>query len=70
MGLQSSRDRALIQERLPDEERYYGLESFGNTCYCNSVLQALYHCPPFRSEMLLEYREVRRATARGHGFMF
>jgi ubiquitin C-terminal hydrolase len=25
---------------------------FGNTCYCNSVMQALYFCMPFREAVL------------------
>lgn len=29
-----------------------GMENFGNTCYANSVLQALYHCRPFRDAMM------------------
>lgn len=28
------------------------LLQFGNTCYCNSVLQALYFCRPFRENVL------------------
>ncbi|KAB1282644.1 Ubiquitin carboxyl-terminal hydrolase 46 [Camelus dromedarius] len=28
------------------------LPQFGNTCYCNSVLQALYFCRPFRENVL------------------
>lgn len=28
------------------------LSQFGNTCYCNSVLQALYFCRPFRENVL------------------
>ncbi|CAF4623879.1 unnamed protein product, partial [Rotaria sp. Silwood2] len=33
---------------------------FGNTCYCNSVLQALYFCKPFR-ERVLNYRSTQKS---------
>ena len=45
-------DMNKIRNRLFD----FGLENFGNTCYCNSVLQALYFCKPFR-HAILEYHE-------------
>ena len=54
MGQGTSRpDKEFFQE-LPENERYFGFENFGNTCYCNSVLQALYFSPPFR-QRVLEY---------------
>ena len=30
---------------------------FGNTCYANSVLQALYFCKPFREKVLAHRKE-------------
>ncbi|GJM85328.1 hypothetical protein PR202_ga01769 [Eleusine coracana subsp. coracana] len=54
MGSSLSKLERAFGDQFPERERYFGLENFGNTCYCNSVLQALYYCKPFR-EQLLEY---------------
>ncbi|CAM9192142.1 unnamed protein product [Scytosiphon promiscuus] len=43
------------------QERFFGLENFGNTCYCNSVLQALYFCEPLRQHLA----QVREEDANG-----
>lgn len=34
--------------------KLYGMENFGNTCYCNSILQCLFYTSAFR-ELLLKY---------------
>ncbi|KAK8137939.1 hypothetical protein PG984_001319 [Apiospora sp. TS-2023a] len=33
-------------------DKFYGLENFGNTCYCNSMVQALYYTTVFREHVL------------------
>ena len=57
MGGSSSKariDKALGGSTIPETERIYGLENFGNTCYANSVLQALYFCKPLRDRCIEE----------------
>ena len=55
MGSSSSRLQQALKSpdtfNLSPKTRYYGFENFGNTCYCNAVLQALYHCSAFRARL-------------------
>jgi ubiquitin carboxyl-terminal hydrolase 12/46 len=57
-GSKSKRLEQALGTTFPDSEHFFGLENFGNTCYCNSVLQALYYCAPMR-ERCLEYSAGR-----------
>ncbi|KAL3464677.1 hypothetical protein BJX64DRAFT_88088 [Aspergillus heterothallicus] len=38
--------------REDGSDKFFGMENFGNTCYCNSILQCLYYSVPFREAVL------------------
>ncbi|KAM9406345.1 ubiquitin carboxyl-terminal hydrolase 12-like isoform 1-T2 [Salvelinus alpinus] len=56
----SALEKEIGPEQFPVNEHYFGLVNFGNTCYCNSVLQALYFCRPFREKVLAYKVQPRR----------
>ncbi|QKX55552.1 uncharacterized protein TRUGW13939_02646 [Talaromyces rugulosus] len=33
-------------------DKFFGMENYGNTCYCNSILQCLYYSVPFREAVV------------------
>ncbi|KAI1200899.1 cysteine proteinase [Nemania serpens] len=37
----------------PDgKDKFFGMENFGNTCYCNSIVQVLFYTTAFRDQVL------------------
>ncbi|PKY07474.1 putative ubiquitin carboxyl-terminal hydrolase creB [Aspergillus campestris IBT 28561] len=43
-------DSSAIREDGSD--KFFGMENYGNTCYCNSILQCLYYSVPFREAVI------------------
>lgn len=41
-----------------DSQKVFGMENFGNTCYCNSILQCLFYSDSFRNK-LLDYNTTK-----------
>lgn len=66
-----------VEEINPDypfgdgSDKIFGFENFGNTCYCNSIVQCLYYTKQFRLEILKnptrdsEISRVRKTSMPG-----
>ncbi|KAH6675670.1 putative ubiquitin carboxyl-terminal hydrolase creB [Halenospora varia] len=52
--------------RNDGSDKFFGLENFGNTCYCNSIVQALYYSVPFRENVVKYPPHSPLDTPNGH----
>lgn len=52
--------------RNDGSDKFYGMENFGNTCYCNSIVQALYFSLPFREHVVKYPPHSPHDTPNGH----
>lgn len=48
---------------ISSSQKFLKFFQFGNTCYANSVLQALYFCRPFR-EKIIQYKLQQKSSAK------
>ena len=53
MGNSSAKTRLekVLGEHFPPNEKFVGLYNEHNTCYANSVLQALFNCRYFKTQV-------------------
>merc|ERR1719502_689832 len=49
-----------LDEVIDSDEKYVGLVNEANTCYMNSVIQALYFCMPFRKCVIQHFHKERQ----------
>ena len=54
----------VSEDAAEDSKKYYGFPNYGNTCYMNATVQALYHCGPLR-RALVEAEAARVAEREG-----
>ncbi|KAE9381831.1 cysteine proteinase, partial [Stipitochalara longipes BDJ] len=52
--------------RNDGSDKFFGMENFGNTCYCNSIVQALYYSVPFRENVINYPPHSPLDTPNGH----
>nr|VDD64329.1 unnamed protein product [Brassica oleracea] len=61
MGVAGSKLEKALGEQFPEGERYFGFENFGNTCYCNCVLQDAHE---FLNYLLNELDDILEKEAK------